>query len=352
LKKHFAVLGNQENAINHVYENVLKGFGGRLSDDMLRQLRMHENVSYVEADQVVSIEQCSTQTGATWGIDRIGERALQLDGTFTYPSGGGNGVDAYIIDTGVQTTHNEFSGGRAIWGANYADNSNTDCNGHGTHVAGTVAGTIYGVAKRATVIAVKVLTCAGSGTNQGVIAGVDYTVTSRRNRGNRPSVANMSLGGGASAALDQSVSSAIASGISFAIAAGNSNTDACSTSPARVSTAITVVATTVVDQGANEIDARASFSNFGSCTHIAAPGELITSAWIGSNTATRTISGTSMAAPHVCGAAAMYLANNPSASPAQVKTALTSASTPNVIDLRCTNTNCQQSPNLMTYSTC
>ena len=253
----------------------------------------------------------ATETGATWGIDRIDQRNLPLSGTYTYTHTGA-GVTAYIIDTGINTTHNEFGGRASVGYDAIGDGRNgIDCNGHGTHVSGTVGGATYGVAKGVTLKAVRVLDCTGSGTNSGVIAGVDW-VTSHHSG---PSVANMSLGGGASTALDNAVSNSIASGVTYGIAAGNSNRNACNYSPARTATAITVGATT-------STDARASYSNYGSCLDIFAPGSSITSSWIGSNTATNTISGTSMATPHVVGVAAQYLQSNPTASAATVRNAL------------------------------
>ena len=227
-------------------------------------------------------------------------------------------MKAYIIDTGIRSTHSDF-GGRATSGYDAIDGGSADdCNGHGTHVAGTVGGTTYGVAKGVSLVAVRVLDCGGSGTTSGVIAGVNW-VTSNHGAG-QPAVANMSLGGGASSALDTAVSNSIADGVTYALAAGNSNANACNSSPARTPNAITVGATT-------SSDARASFSNYGTCVDIFAPGSSITSAWYTSNTATNTISGTSMASPHVAGAAAVYLEANPSATPAQVASALIAAAT-------------------------
>ncbi|KJK43212.1 peptidase S8/S53 subtilisin kexin sedolisin, partial [Lentzea aerocolonigenes] len=229
-------------------------------------------------------------------------------------------VHAYIIDTGVRTTHTTF-GGRAVWGTNTSgDGNNSDCNGHGTHVAGNIAGSQYGLAKAAQVVAVKVLNCQGSGTTAGVVGGIDWVTANAI----KPAVANMSLGGGADATLDAAVQRSIAAGVTYAIASGNSNTNACSTSPARVPEAITVNASTIND-------ARASFSNYGTCTDIFAPGENITSSWNTNDTATNTISGTSMATPHVAGAAALWLATHPNDNPAAVWAGLSAASTPNKI---------------------
>jgi subtilisin family serine protease len=229
-------------------------------------------------------------------------------------------VTAYIIDTGIRFAHTDF-GGRATSGYDAVDGGSADdCNGHGTHVAGTVGGTRYGVAKAVRLVGVRVLNCSGSGTNAGVIAGVNWVTQNAR----KPAVANMSLGGGASTALDNAVAASISSGVTYALAAGNSNANACSASPARVASAITVGATT-------STDARASYSNYGTCLDIFAPGSSITSAWSTSNTTTRSISGTSMASPHVAGAAALVLSANPSATPAQVRDSLVASSTPGVV---------------------
>jgi subtilisin family serine protease len=223
----------------------------------------------------------------------------------------------YVIDTGIRLTHSEFTGRMSNgYDAVMVGGNANDCNGHGTHVAATVGGTTFGVADKVTLHPVRVLDCNGSGSNSGVVAGVDWV------RANRilPAVANMSLGGGVSSALDTAVTNAINAGVTFALAAGNENVDACNTSPARVAAAITVGATT-------NTDARASFSNFGTCLDIFAPGQNITSAWLTSDTATNTISGTSMAAPHVAGAAAIYLASSPTATPAIVRNALVTNAT-------------------------
>ncbi len=261
---------------------------------------------------------------ATWGLDRIDQRTATLDQLFT-PAGTGSGVRAYIVDTGVYTAHTEFTGRTATgWNttSSPANTVTTDCHGHGSHVGGTVAGTTWGVAKSATIIPVKVLDCSGSGTTSGVIAGLDWIVT--HHAAGVPAVANMSLGGGKSSALEAAVAAVVADGVTVVVAAGNETQDACFVSPAAEPTAITVGATT-------SADALANYSNYGSCVDILAPGSSITSAGITSPTATATMSGTSMAAPHTAGAAALYLGLNTSATPAQVVAALTSASTTDVI---------------------
>ncbi len=304
--------------LDRVYTRALKGFTVRMTEGMAKALANHPQVAFVEEDGEVSIE--ATQTNATWGLDRIDQRDRPLNGTFVYNRTGA-GVKAYIIDTGIRRTHSQF-GSRAIHGYSAINDGrgSTDCNGHGTHVAGTVGGSTHGVAKGVTLVAVRVLGCNGSGTNSGVIAGVDWVRTDHP--AGAPAVANMSLGGGASSALDTAVNNAINDGVTFVVAAGNSNANACNSSPARVPAAVTVGATT-------SGDARASYSNYGSCLDIFAPGSSITSAWYTSNTATNTISGTSMAAPHVAGVAALYLQGSPSASPSTVRNALVNNSSTN-----------------------
>ncbi len=315
----------------------LKGYSIRLSEKEAIKLSQDSRVDYVEQDQVMSLS--TTQSSATWGLDRVDQRNLPLNGTYTY-NYNGTGIHAYIIDTGIYISHTDFGGRASVAHDSVGDGQNgIDCNGHGTHVSGTVGGATYGVAKNVTLHAVRVLNCSGSGTNSGVIDGVNWVASNHLS----PAVANMSLGGGLSSALDSAVSSAISSGVTFAIAAGNGDAngvaqDACTTSPADVAAAITVGAT-------DSSDSKTSFSNYGTCVDIFAPGLNITSDWDTSTTATNTISGTSMATPHVAGVAALYLQSNPSASPATVASAITSTATANVL----TNIG-SGSPNKLLYS--
>jgi subtilisin family serine protease len=303
--------------LTNVYAHAINGFSVRMSDTQAVALADDPRVKFVEEDSMMFAT--VTQSNPPWGLDRIGQRDLPLNHAYSYTSTG-NGVNAYIIDTGIRRTHTQF-GGRAFAAFDsVGDGQNTnDCNGHGTHVAGTVGGSTYGVAKSVRLFAVRVLSCSGSGTTSGVIAGVNWVTANRIN----PAVANMSLGGGVSSALDSAVRNSIASGVTYAIAAGNSNINAANASPARVSEAITVGASTISD-------ARASFSNFGSVVDIFAPGASILSAWRTSDTATATLSGTSMATPHVAGVAARYLQNAPpGTSPATVRNAIVNAATLN-----------------------
>jgi subtilisin family serine protease len=299
--------------ILYTYDVALSGFAVRVPADQAEMaassLAADPNVAYVEPNRVVQV--VTTQSPATWGLDRIDQRDRPLSNSYTYNYNGA-GVHAYIIDTGLRASHTQFTGrvGNGYTAINDGQGTN-DCQGHGTHVGGTVGGTIHGVAKGVTLHAVRVLNCSGSGSNAGVIAGVNWVTANRM----LPAVANMSLGGSASSALDTALNNSINAGITYAVAAGNENQNACNVSPARAAAAITVGATT-------SSDARSSFSNWGTCLDIFAPGSSITSAANTSDTATATYSGTSMASPHVAGAAALYLQANPSHTPAQVASAL------------------------------
>ncbi|HCU49256.1 MAG TPA: hypothetical protein DGG94_05510, partial [Micromonosporaceae bacterium] len=291
--------------VTYTYDSALRGFAAQMSETQAKKVAGEPSVAYVSQDQRVSTT-ANQANPPSWGLDRIDQRNRPLNANYTYNTTASN-VHAYIVDTGIRVTHVDF-GGRATFDYNAAGGANTDCNGHGTHVAGTVGGAAYGVAKAVRLHAVKVLDCNGSGTTAGVIAGVNWVTSNRIN----PAVANMSLGGGANTALDSAVRNSINSGVTYAIAAGNSNSNACGFSPARVGEALTVGAT-------NINDSRSSFSNYGGCLDLFAPGEGITSAWSSSDTAANTISGTSMASPHVAGVAALYLATNPGANPATVR---------------------------------
>src|SRR6056297_1062612 len=306
--------------VGFVYNNALKGYSLQLppqaSSRALEALRNNPNVEFIEEDRPVFAH--GTQTNATWGLDRIDQQALPLNAVYNYENTAGN-VTAYILDTGINYSHSDFSG-RASFGFDAYGGDGSDCDGHGTHVAGTVGGDSWGVAKNVNLVAVRVLDCSGNGTLSGVIAGIDWVT----NNASGPSVANMSLGGGFSSSLNTAVRNSVAAGVTYSVSAGNSSADACNYSPASTAEAITVGSTT-------SSDSRSSFSNYGSCVDIFAPGSGITSAWVGSNTATNTISGTSMSAPHVAGVAALYLQNNASATPAEVYTALFNNSTKNKV---------------------
>jgi len=308
-------------------------------EQLLLTIRNNPLVKYVEQDQTVSIDQtCETQETALWNLDRISETILDLDGYYHYPGDAGEGSDVYILDTGIYLQHNGFEG-RAIFGWSAFPSQPGDGNGHGTHVSGTVGGAPWGVAKKVTLIDIKVLGNNGSGSWTGVISGVGQTTSLYQQRGN-PATANMSLGGGISTAVDDAVKQSIAAGVTYAVAAGNSNANACNYSPANVREAITAGSTT-------STDARSSFSNFGTCVDVFAPGSTVTSAWIGNPNAINTISGTSMASPHVAGVAALIYAEFPAYTPAQVK---------NLLQARATNglviNPGNGSPNLLLYTSC
>ena len=330
--------------LRHIYTHAIKGFAASLPQEALKGILKHPNVAYIEQDATVGINQTTQTNPPSWGLDRIdqtGSVGTELS-AYTYNTTASN-VTAYIIDTGIYAGHTDF-GDRVIGGDGFVtsgngkrattDRSTNDCNGHGTHVAGTVGGTGYGVAKGVKLVPVRVLDCNGSGSTSGVVAGIDWVAGDAVN--NKPAVANMSLGGGASSSLDSAVAGAVTAGVVMVVAAGNDNADACSYSPARAPSAITVGATghrvsvngvTSIDQ----YDGRADYSNYGNCLDLFAPGSLITSAWIGGSTESNTISGTSMAAPHVTGVAALVLNANPTALPAAIENFLATNGTSGVV---------------------
>ncbi|HXF95934.1 MAG TPA: S8 family peptidase [Gemmatimonadales bacterium] len=296
------LVGAHGGALRHTYAAALRGFAARLPESAVGALRRHPLVAYVEPDQVVRVDATQTMdaNGDPWGLDRIDQRALPLSRTYTY-SASGVGVHAYIIDTGIWTLHGDF-GGRAdnVYDALalglLGGSTGEDCNGHGTHVAATVGGATFGVAKGVTLHGVRVLNCAGAGLTSDVIAGVDWVRANHR----PPAVANMSLGGGRSAALNAAVTNLWNAGVFLAVAAGNDNADACASSPAGASGVFTVAASA-------RNDAKASYSNWGACVEAYAPGSGIKSAWLLG--LTTTLSGTSMASPHAAGVGALYKAN-------------------------------------------
>jgi subtilisin family serine protease len=329
-------LDNGANAIKFHYTDVLKGYAGNFSKQAIEFLRNSAEVDFIEEDQMMYADVCvGPESAASWGLARIASRSQTT--TYRYDNAAGNTVTAYIIDTGIYTSHNDFEGrARFGWKAD-SSWSNNDGNGHGTHVAGTVGGLRYGVAKKTTLVAVKVLGDNGSGTTAGVVAGVDWVAGQKRASPNSKMVANMSLGGGASTALDNAVNNCVSAGVAVAVAAGNDGLNACNYSPARAKDAFTVGSST-------SADARSSFSNIGTCVEIFAPGTSITAPWINGVNAVNTISGTSMASPHVCGALAALL-DRENLTPAQLKTRLLSTGTSNVLSGVGTG-----SPNLLLYS--
>nr|VFK13337.1 MAG: Peptidase inhibitor I9 [Candidatus Kentron sp. LPFa] len=337
-----------ENRLGFVYEHSLKGFSATLTPEAVQYL---EEQSPTEIDYIVPDGEVHANLQfptPSWGLDRIDQRDLPLDSSYDY-SEMGSGVHVYVLDTGIRASHDEFAG-RVGNGFDFIDNDNdpNDCDGHGTHVAGAIGGSTYGVAKDVTLHGIRVLDCSGSGYWSGVIAGVDWVTAHHQN----PAVVNMSLGGGGYAPLDSAIMASIARGVTYVVAAGNDNRKACDQSPARVPNAITVAST-------DKFDRRSIFkpgtrcelvygspncaSNYGDCVDIFAPGSAITSSWHTSDTATNTISGTSMAAPHVAGVAALYLEKHPGVAPGEIASGIVNAASEDkVADAR--------SDNLLLYS--
>ncbi|MDR6795089.1 S8 family peptidase [Acinetobacter calcoaceticus] len=317
------------------YDTVLKGFAIYLPETaataFVEAMKKNPQVLSVENDIVMKID-ATTQSNPDWGLDRIDQKALPLNSAYSYLQMG-SGTTAYIVDTGILSSHQQFSG-RVLSGYTAISDGNgtTDCNGHGTHVAGTVGGSTYGVAKNVNLVPIRILGCDGSGASSNVIAGLDWILKN----GKKPAVVNMSLGGDASTSLDSAVENLFNNGYVMVVAAGNSNTDACSASPARVSKALTVAAT-------DSTDTRASYSNYGSCVDIFAPGSQINSSWIGTNTATKVLNGTSMATPHVAGVVAEMLQSTPTATPQTISTNLLNQASSNVVK------NPSGSPNRLLY---
>ncbi|KAG0198775.1 serine protease [Mortierella sp. GBA30] len=348
-------LWGSDGGVHHVYDmGSFQGLAGRFRPDVLDEIRQNPDVDYIERDQMVYAY--DTQKNAPWGLARISHRkklGLRTFGKYEFNPKGGNGVTVFVIDTGINVSHKEFQG-RASWGKTIPrGDADKDNNGHGTHCAGTIASKAFGVSKQAEVVAIKVLGSNGSGTMTDVVAGIDFAIKShqslRTKQGNKykGSVANMSLGGGKSRPLDSAVTNAVAQGLHFSVAAGNDNGDACNVSPANVEAAVTVAASTIDDK-------KAYFSNYGRCVDLFAPGLDIKSAWIGGDSASNTISGTSMAAPHIAGLIAYYLSLAPpsdsgfssgSISPKDMKALLKKTATKDVLTGVDRNT-----PNLLAYN--
>ncbi|KAK3369878.1 alkaline protease-like protein [Podospora didyma] len=320
-----AIIAKVAGSPSHVYKGKFKGFASKIDAATLAKIQALNDVEFIEQEAIFTTNTYVSQTGAPWGLGRISHHAKGST-TYVYDNSAGVGTCSYVIDTGILVTHTQFgSPSRATWLANYADSSNTDGNGHGTHVAGTIGGSTYGVAKLTKLYAVKVLDSSGSGTTSGVVAGINFVASDAQTR-NCPNgtVANMSLGGSFSTSINSAASALISSGVFLAVAAGNSNANAANYSPASVATACTVGATDIND-------AKASFSNYGAGVDIWAPGVNILSSWIGSNSATNTISGTSMASPHIAGLGAYLLTLFGPKSPTALCTYIQSIATNGVI---------------------
>jgi len=337
--------------VGHTYTLALKGYSAKLTAEQLKEVRENIHVSFVEEDQVFTVAQsCSPPvTVNSWGLTRIAEVDMSLDGFYNFPTIAGRNTISYTVDTGVYIEHHDFQG-RAKFGFKAESFwSDTDRNGHGTHVASTTAGAAYGVARASDIIAVKVLGDNGSGTTAGVVAGINFVIGDSKTH-QKKSIINMSLGGGFSAALNAACDAAVDNDVVTVVASGNSNADACSSSPASAAEVVSVGAT---DIGPSQTDVRSSFSNYGPCVDIFAPGSDITAAWIGSPTAVRSISGTSMASPHVAGIAALLRSESPSSHARSIQSTLIGSANTGKIDLRCPPSGtCRQSPNLLAWNGC
>jgi subtilisin family serine protease len=350
-----AVLEKHHLETKYVYQAMahFKGFSAKMSPLALNLTLAQDAVEFIEEDQIADINDCLTQNDPDWGTARTNQRGSydkDADQTYHYTTGhSGKNVDAYIIDTGIYCDNVEFTSkttGTCTYGTDTVDGTNVDGNGHGTHCAGTVAGTTYGIAKEANLIAVRVLNDKGSGSYSGIIQGIDWVIANQSKT--RRSTANLSLGGGFSEAINDAVESAVTAGIVMNVAAGNDNKNACDYSPASAPNAITVGAT-------DNKDYRASYSNYGNCLDVFGPGTDITSSWIGSPTATKTISGTSMATPQVCGVTAKYLSEDSSLTVSQVTAKVVADATKDVlknVNGGVINNKSNTSPNLMVYGYC
>ena len=330
-----AIVNSAGGTLRFTYSEALQGFAARLPAQALNGIRHNPNVELVEQDLAISADVVQSNP-PSWGLDRIDQRNPPLDDSYTH-NFDGTGVTAYILDTGIRPTHNDF-GGRASVGADYIGDGRNgiDCAGHGTHVAGTVGGSNYGVAKNVNLVAVRVLNCAGSGAVSGLIAGIDW-ITADHDPGEL-AVANVSIRAPISTSLDNALANSVADGVTYAVSAGNDNTNACNQSPAREPSALTVASTT-------SSDSRSGFSNYGTCVDLFAPGSSIISAWYTGDNAQASLSGTSMASPHVAGAAALYLDETNGATPAQVGSAILGAATSGAVSSPGSG-----SPNLLLYS--
>lgn len=328
-----ALLNQFGGSQKHVYQHALKGFAARMSPRALEQLERLHGIKRVELDGVASID-ATTITARSWGQDRIDQRALPLNQSYTFPNAG-SGVRVYILDTGILPTHQEFAGRLLPGFSAFGDNNTVDCHGHGTHVAGTAAGATVGVAPGAQVVPVRVLDCTSWGSWSGIIAGIDWVTAQKNNNRSIPMVANMSIGGSFSSTVNAAVTRSIQAGVVYTISAGNSNIDACTQTPASAADALTIGAT-------DAWDSRASWSNWGTCLDLFAPGANIYSAYHTSSAAYAAMNGTSMAAPHVAGVAALVLSSYATYTPAQVRNVLVSGATTDIVKSQGTG-----SPNLL-----